>query len=170
LSRRGPDEQSDPTDRSRRCALRCANGTGYRPVSFLGGAAIDLPRLCRGGTSPQPDNRACCPWSRTTGGQNNHGGQSNAQQNEATSFSLEKANRGRAACETAGRGAGTAQAGSESRSCSAQLIAYAARLIRKSSIRLPDFNCAVSQRGVLPRPAQVSDGWSGFRYFGTTAG
>ena len=41
---------------------------------------------------------------------------------------------------------------------------------RKSSIRLPDFNCAVSQRGVLPRPAQVSDGRSGFRYFGTTTG
>ena len=50
------------------------------------------------------------------------------------------------------------------------LIAYAACLIRKSSIRLPDFNCAASQRGFLPRPAQVSDGRSGFRYFGTTAG
>ena len=30
--------------------------------------------------------------------------------------------------------------------------------ILKSSIRLPDFNCATSQRGRLPRPAQVSDG------------
>ena len=30
--------------------------------------------------------------------------------------------------------------------------------ILKSSIRLPDFNCATSQRGCLPRPAQVSDG------------
>ncbi len=30
--------------------------------------------------------------------------------------------------------------------------------ILKSSIRPPDFNCATSQRGCLPRPAQVSDG------------
>jgi hypothetical protein len=30
--------------------------------------------------------------------------------------------------------------------------------ILKSSIRLPDLNCATSQRGCLPRPAQVSDG------------
>jgi hypothetical protein len=43
-------------------------------------------------------------------------------------------------------------------------------LIRKSSIRLPDFNFAASQRGVFPRPAQVSDGRSGFRNFGTTVG
>src|SRR5438128_6265439 len=50
------------------------------------------------------------------------------------------------------------------------VIAYAACLIRKSSIRLPDFSCAASQRGLLPRPAQVSDGRSGFRYFGTTGG
>ena len=48
--------------------------------------------------------------------------------------------------------------------------AYAACLIRKSSIRLPDFSCAASQRGFLPRPAQVSEGRSGFRYFGMTAG
>ena len=27
-----------------------------------------------------------------------------------------------------------------------------------SSIRLPDFNCLTSQRGRLPRPAQVSEG------------
>jgi len=47
---------------------------------------------------------------------------------------------------------------------------YATCLIRKSSIRLPDFNFAASQRGVLPRPAQVSDGRSGFRNFGTTVG
>ena len=53
---------------------------------------------------------------------------------------------------------------------SALLIAYDACLIRKSSIRLPDFSSAASQRGFLPRPAQVSDGRSGFRYFGTTAG
>ena len=33
-----------------------------------------------------------------------------------------------------------------------------ARSIRKSSIRLPDFDCATSQRGHLPRPAQVADG------------
>jgi hypothetical protein len=49
-------------------------------------------------------------------------------------------------------------------------FAYATRLIRKSSIRLPDFNLATSQRGVFPRPAQVSDGRSGFRNFGTTVG
>ena len=30
--------------------------------------------------------------------------------------------------------------------------------ILKSSIGLPDFNSALSQRGRLPRPAQVSDG------------
>jgi len=42
--------------------------------------------------------------------------------------------------------------------------------MRKSSIRLPDFNFAASQRGVFPRPAQVSDGRSGFRNFGTTVG
>ena len=47
---------------------------------------------------------------------------------------------------------------------------YATCLIRKSSIRLPDFNFAASQRGVFPRPAHVSDGRSGFRNFGTTVG
>ena len=52
----------------------------------------------------------------------------------------------------------------------AEADVYAACLIRKSSIRLPDFSSAASQRGFLPRPAQVSDGRSGFRYFGTTAG
>jgi hypothetical protein len=31
-------------------------------------------------------------------------------------------------------------------------------LILKSSIRLPEPNCAASQRGCLPRPAQVSEG------------
>ena len=50
------------------------------------------------------------------------------------------------------------------------LEAYATSLIRKSSIRLPDFSFAASQRGVLPRPAQVSDGRSGLRNFGTTVG
>jgi hypothetical protein len=34
----------------------------------------------------------------------------------------------------------------------------AAFLILKSSIRLPERNCATSQRGCLPRPAQVSNG------------
>jgi hypothetical protein len=107
----------------------------------------------------------------TSGRGNHHGGQgSSAQQNQTTSVNFEKANLGREARETAGRGAGAAQAGSEGRSQSGLLIAYAACLIRKSSIRLPDFSCAVIQRGVLPRPAQVSDGRSGFRYFGTTAG
>ena len=50
------------------------------------------------------------------------------------------------------------------------LRGYATSLIRKSSIRLPDFSFAASQRGVLPRPAQVSDGRSGLRNFGTTVG
>jgi len=45
------DEQTDPTNRSRRSALCCTNGTGSKPVGYLGGAAIDLRRLCRGGTS-----------------------------------------------------------------------------------------------------------------------
>jgi len=35
---------------------------------------------------------------------------------------------------------------------------FAVRSIRKSPIRLPDFNCATSQRGRLPRPDQVSEG------------
>jgi hypothetical protein len=42
--------------------------------------------------------------------------------------------------------------------------------ILKSSIRLPDPNCATSQRGCLPRPDQVSEGRSGLRYFGETGG
>ena len=42
--------------------------------------------------------------------------------------------------------------------------------IRKSSSFFPDLSCAVSQRGCLPRPAQVSDGRSGFLYFGRTRG
>src|SRR5206468_5729335 len=111
-------------------------------------------------------------------GRGNHdGSKSSAQQNQTTSVSpasasFKEANpwRGRKARQTAGRGAGTAQAGSESRSCPTLAITYAACLILKSSIRLPDFSCAASQRGFLPRPAQVSDGRSGFRYFGTTAG
>jgi len=56
------DEQSDPANRSRRSALCCANGTGSRPVRYLGGAAVDLRRLCRRGTSLLPDKKACCPW------------------------------------------------------------------------------------------------------------
>ena len=39
-----------------------------------------------------------------------------------------------------------------------------------SSIRRPDANCFASQRGHLPRPAQVSAGSSGFRYLGGTRG
>jgi hypothetical protein len=42
--------------------------------------------------------------------------------------------------------------------------------IRKSSILFPEFSCAVSQRGFLPRPAQVSDGRAGFWNFGKTFG
>jgi hypothetical protein len=43
-------------------------------------------------------------------------------------------------------------------------------LILNSSIRFPNLNCATSHRGFLPRPAQVSDGRSGLRYFGCTSG
>jgi hypothetical protein len=42
--------------------------------------------------------------------------------------------------------------------------------IRKSSSFFPDLSFAVSQRGCLPRPAQVSEGLSGFRYLGRTRG
>lgn len=42
--------------------------------------------------------------------------------------------------------------------------------IRKSSICLPARSSATSQRGCLPRPDQVSEGSSGFRYFGITTG
>jgi hypothetical protein len=38
----------------------------------------------------------------------------------------------------------------------------------KSSSFLPDFSAAASQRGFSPRPAQVSLGFSGLRYFGAT--
>jgi hypothetical protein len=44
------------------------------------------------------------------------------------------------------------------------------RAIRKSSSFFPDLSSAVSQRGCLPRPDQVSDGWAGFLYFGKTCG
>jgi hypothetical protein len=43
-------------------------------------------------------------------------------------------------------------------------------LIRKSSSFFPDRSFAVNQRGRLPRPAQVSEGLSGFRYLGRTRG
>jgi hypothetical protein len=39
----------------------------------------------------------------------------------------------------------------------------------KSSSFLPDFSAATSHRGFSPRPAQVSVGFSGLRYFGATA-
>ena len=42
--------------------------------------------------------------------------------------------------------------------------------IRKSSSFFPDLSWAVSQRGCLPLPAQVSAGWAGFLYFGNTCG
>ena len=48
--------------------------------------------------------------------------------------------------------------------------AYAAKSIRKSSICLPDSSCTVSHRGCFPRPAHVSDGRDGLRYFGKTGG
>jgi hypothetical protein len=42
--------------------------------------------------------------------------------------------------------------------------------IRNSSSFLPDRSWALSQPGCLPRPAHVSEGWLGFRYFGYTGG
>jgi len=44
------------------------------------------------------------------------------------------------------------------------------RRIRKSSSFFPDRSCAASQRGCFPRPAHVSCGCSGLRYFGNTWG
>jgi hypothetical protein len=44
------------------------------------------------------------------------------------------------------------------------------REISKSLIFLPVLSCAPTQRGCLPRPDQVSEGRSGFRYFGCTFG
>jgi len=41
-------------------------------------------------------------------------------------------------------------------------------VMEKSSIFLPDLIAAASQRGFRPRPAQVSVGFSGFRYFAGT--
>src|ERR1700748_2204526 len=40
--------------------------------------------------------------------------------------------------------------------------------IAKSSSFLPDLIAAASHRGFRPRPAQVSPGFSGLRYFGAT--
>src|ERR1700730_13680280 len=40
--------------------------------------------------------------------------------------------------------------------------------IRKSSIFLPDLIAAANHRGFKPRPAQVSAGLSGLRYFAAT--
>jgi hypothetical protein len=49
--------------------------------------------------------------------------------------------------------------------------AYAAvNSIRKAAICFSNLSCAVSQRGFLLRPAQVSEGCSGFRNFGKTVG
>jgi hypothetical protein len=58
--------------------------------------------------------------------------------------------------------------------CGYRLAARLARpddgAIRKSASFLPVLSCAVSQRGRLPRPDQVSAGSAGFRYFGNTLG
>jgi hypothetical protein len=40
--------------------------------------------------------------------------------------------------------------------------------IKKSSCSLPPLMAAASHRGFSPRPAQVSAGFSGFRYLGAT--
>ena len=42
--------------------------------------------------------------------------------------------------------------------------------ISKSLTFFPELSCAVTQCGCLPRPDQVSEGRSGFRYFGYTFG
>src|SRR5262249_16087726 len=46
---------------------------------------------------------------------------------------------------------------------------FAERSIAKSSSFLPDFKAAAIHRGLRPRPAHVSAGLSGLRYFGATA-
>lgn len=57
------------------------------------------------------------------------------------------------------------------RELEARRLRYAAAdLILKSSIRFPDLSCLVTHRGCLPRPAQVSEGFSGFLNFGNTGG
>ena len=67
----------------------------------------------------------------------------------------------------------SAARGSDGAGYSRQHAAYrllATFLILKSSIRLPDLSCATTQRGCFPRPDQVSEGLSGFRYLGKTGG
>jgi hypothetical protein len=46
---------------------------------------------------------------------------------------------------------------------------FSGAAILKSSSFLPVFNAAASHRGFSPRPAHVSSGLSGLRYFGATA-
>ena len=46
--------------------------------------------------------------------------------------------------------------------------AFAEAAMAKCSSFLPDLSAAVSQRGFSPRPAHVSLGFSGLRYFGGT--
>src|SRR5258706_14150287 len=45
---------------------------------------------------------------------------------------------------------------------------FTGTVILKSSSFLPDFNAAASHRGFSPRPAHVSVGFAGLRYFGAT--
>jgi hypothetical protein len=49
-------------------------------------------------------------------------------------------------------------------------LRFSEGLIAKASRRFPLPSCATSERGCLPRPDQVSDGMSGFRYLGRTVG
>ena len=59
----------------------------------------------------------------------------------------------------------------ESRGCAYEALRVARDgPIRKSFTFLPDRSCAVSQRGCLPRPDQVSAGFFGFWYLGRTFG
>ena len=41
---------------------------------------------------------------------------------------------------------------------------------KRSWLGVPEHSCARTQRGCLPRPDQVSEGFSGLQYFGRTIG
>ena len=118
-SRGPPMRYFDPGRRSASSRRGCADNTGLDSQVPRSGTTIDLRALCRARTSRRPDTGASCPLGETSGRGNHDDGDSSAEQNQTTSVSLKEANPGpgRKARQTAGRGAGTAQAGSESRSC-----------------------------------------------------
>lgn len=56
------------------------------------------------------------------------------------------------------------------RSAGARVMCWLFYWIRNSSTLLPSAIISLIQRGVLPRPDQVSEGSFGFRNFGSTLG